>query len=73
MPPIDELPTNVQHINPNLHVFITNKKNIHLNLPIHSICLNSEPDILVASSIESPDLAVFTTKEGKNMYSLEFV
>ena len=32
MPPIDELPVNVNYVDSNLHVFVTNKKNIHLNL-----------------------------------------
>jgi len=34
MPPIDELPVNVNSVDSSLHVFITNKKNIHLNLPL---------------------------------------
>ena len=32
MPPIDELPVNVSYVDSNLHVFTTNKKNIHLNV-----------------------------------------
>ena len=34
MPPIDELPVSFNNVDPNMHVFITNKKNIHINLPL---------------------------------------
>ena len=71
-PPIDELPVNVFHIDSNIHVFITNKKNIHLNLPLDTFCLNSVCDILVATSLESNDIAFFTLKEGKNLYTLDY-
>lgn len=72
MPPIDELPVNVASVDPNLHVFITNKKNIHMNLPLDFMRINSVCDILVCTSTESNDLSLFTLKEGKNMYSLEY-
>jgi len=71
MPPMDELPVNYQHVDPNNHVFLINKKNIHLNCPISLMCLSNELDILAAASVDSPDIALFTMKEGKNLYSLE--
>lgn len=64
MPPIDELPVSFNNVDPNIHVFITNKKNIHVNLPLDQILLHNTCDILIASSIESTDIALFTTKEG---------
>jgi hypothetical protein len=72
MPPIDELPVNVQHVDPNIHVFITNKKNIHVNLPLDQIILSNTCDILIATSMDSNDIAFFSTKEGKNLYTLEY-
>lgn len=72
MPPIDELPVNVNHVDPNMHAFITNKKNIHVNVSIAKMCINNIADILAVTSNDSQDIALFTTKEGKNMYSLEY-
>lgn len=50
MPPIDELPVNVSSVDPNLHVFITNKKNIHMNLPLDLMRINPVCDILICTS-----------------------
>lgn len=71
MPPTDELPTNVNHIDPHMHVFINNKKNIYVNLPMNQIKLNEITNIIIATSEESSDIALFSTKEGKNMYTIE--
>ena len=73
MPPVDELPVNASHIDASMHIFITNKKNIHVNMYIDQFCLNPISDLLAASCNESSDIAIFTMKEGKNLYSLEYV
>lgn len=70
MPPIDELPVNNQHVDKDFQVFIKNKKNIHLNMPIDQLSLNSVADILAVTALQSNDIALFSTKEGKNLYSL---
>lgn len=72
MPPIDELPVNAGNIDPNLHVFLTNKKNIHINLPLDQLSLNNVAEILAACSLDSHDIAIFATREGKNMYTLQY-
>lgn len=72
MPPIDELPVNVNSVDASLHVFVTNKKNIHLNLPLDQMRLNSMCDLLVCTSLESSDLGLFSLVEGKNLYTLEY-
>lgn len=71
MPPVDELPINVNHVNPNILVFITNRKNITLNLPISNFSLNNAAEIIALSSHDSNSVAIYSTLEGKNLYSLD--
>ena len=47
MPPVDELTINSNHVDPNMHVFLTNRKNIHVNLPIHQYSLNNIADLIM--------------------------
>ena len=47
MPPMDELPVNYQHVDPNYHVFVVNKKNIHLLSPIVNLTVVSDFDLIL--------------------------
>ena len=51
MPPVDEIPVNVGHVNPNRHFFINNKKNLHVNLPLDQMLLNFEAELIAITSL----------------------